>query len=490
MKLIQQDNKDKRELFETIFETEWVSQCKTRCDEDLKTWDSDLLKLGWNINKSSTEIEHLTDKLSTVKLVISNFEGHRTAKRVNKEVEQKQYTTKLAELETELVTYQDQFTNIKYDAAAHDALNEQFEALDKQFNESRLTEVTYSGKLTSAQNLIESKKAEYLRVSTEHLKLVDKHIKGNCPYCEQELKTGNKLEVNHNKDIASAFEKVGIVSMAVKEAEKALKALQKLKAPVTPESITKEKEAIEEQLIAMDELFTTHQDTAESIKNINNELIQAKKDLLRANNELIVIAAEKPPVVDIKNIELNILQEQDKLKGLEDEKPKIEKKIEIAKWWSSKGFSSGGIKAYIFTAMLTQLNQNVKKYGDRLGASLEFSIDLTKASKPFTTVCSLGDKLNKDYKDFSGGEKQKLDIALIFAMHDLISMNTDMNILIMDECFEGLSEDGETAVFDLIRSKAEEGKSIYIITHSAVLDSLYANTIQFENKQGNTLILN
>ena len=46
-----------------------------------------------------------------------------------------------------------------------------------------------------------------------------------------------------------------------------------------------------------------------------------------------------------------------------------------------------------------------------------------------------------------------------------------------DEVFEGLDESGEAAVFDLVRTKAEEGKSIYIITHSPHIDSLYSSTM-------------
>jgi ABC-type Mn2+/Zn2+ transport system ATPase subunit len=60
----------------------------------------------------------------------------------------------------------------------------------------------------------------------------------------------------------------------------------------------------------------------------------------------------------------------------------------------------------------------------------------------------------------------------------------------MDEVFEGLDEDGENAVFDLIRMKADEGKSVYVISHSALLDSLYANTVHFGNENNTTLILN
>ena len=75
-------------------------------------------------------------------------------------------------------------------------------------------------------------------------------------------------------------------------------------------------------------------------------------------------------------------------------------------------------------------------------------------------------------------------------MYDLISMNAETNILIMDEVFEGLDEEGEAGVMDLIRGKADEGKSVYVITHSAVLDGLYANIITLGYENGNTYLIN
>jgi len=197
---------------------------------------------------------------------------------------------------------------------------------------------------------------------------------------------------------------------------------------------------------------------------------------------------EEPPqlrIVEMKEEEQVLSKDIEGLTLLMSEK---ESQVEIAKWWSSKALGASGIKAYIFKAMLSQLNHNIKKYGDRLGVSMEFSIDLSKASKPFTTTCSLGDKINKDYKEFSGGQKQRLDIVLIFAMYDLIASNFICNVLLMDEIFEGLDEEGEAVVFDLIRTKMEDGKAVFIIDHSVTIDSLYSTKIEFECVGGITKI--
>jgi DNA repair exonuclease SbcCD ATPase subunit len=489
-KLVSQSGSDKRELFETLFETEWVGRAKIKCDADITTWTQEMSMLNTNVQLTQNKIESLQDKVVSTKLLINGFEVGRATRLVEKKAQLSAYQVKLTGFNAELVGYQEAQDLIKYDAAAHTKIEEEFNNLEKQFNEANLAQVTHNSKLTTAQNLVTTKKSDVTRLQAELDKLKAKHIEGNCPYCEQELREGNKLEINHTVEILSATGKVQNAEVLLKEAEKALKALQRIKAPATPESITKEKEVVEEQLTAMDALLADYNAQVENIKGAETDKTQAEKDITRVTKEIEDIKAEKPPVVDIKNIELFILQEQDKLKTTQQEKLETEHKLEIAEWWSKKALSSSGLKAYIFTAMLTQLNQNVKKYGDRLGASLEFSIDLTKASKPFITKCSLGDAIDEDYKDFSGGEKDRLDICLMFGLYDVISMNSNMNLLIMDEPFSGLDEEGETIVFDLVREKTESGKSVYVITHSPTLDSLYANKIEFTKINGNTVIIN
>ena len=119
----------------------------------------------------------------------------------------------------------------------------------------------------------------------------------------------------------------------------------------------------------------------------------------------------------------------------------IEDDLEKVTWWLTKGFGSGGIKAFVFNAMLSKLNAYVEKYASRLGVYVKFSVNLTKASKPFTTTC-YKDGNEIDYKELSGGEKQRIDVALAFAMHDLIGHTAKTNLLIMDEFMENLDASG------------------------------------------------
>lgn len=73
----------------------------------------------------------------------------------------------------------------------------------------------------------------------------------------------------------------------------------------------------------------------------------------------------------------------------------------------------------------------------------------------------------KDYSVLSGGEKQKLDIIIQFALRDMLCTFLDFssNILVLDEITDSLDSIGVNAIFNLINSKLSDVEVVYIISH-------------------------
>lgn len=246
------------------------------------------------------------------------------------------------------------------------------------------------------------------------------------------------------------------------------------------------------------------QDAYEEQMEKNRELIGKRQNLeikladtvsnMEKTREAITKLEESLKVTKLPELQKELDEKAEKMESftgelstIQAEIVSIQEELDVINFWVKDVFASNGLKAYIFKAMLDKLNQHTAKYGAKLGCSMRFSLDLSKTSAPFSTICTLGNKVNKDYKEFSGGEKQRLDIVLMFAMHDLLSSATDINVLIMDEVFEGLDEQGESDVFELISEKAQ-GRSVFVISHSQVLDTLHSNTIQIDNVNGKTIL--
>lgn len=76
---------------------------------------------------------------------------------------------------------------------------------------------------------------------------------------------------------------------------------------------------------------------------------------------------------------------------------------------------------------------------------------------------------NKMFESLSGGEKQKVDLIIQFAIRDMMSQYLDFssNILILDEITDNLDAVGCNNVLNLISTKLNDIESIFIISHHA-----------------------
>lgn len=75
----------------------------------------------------------------------------------------------------------------------------------------------------------------------------------------------------------------------------------------------------------------------------------------------------------------------------------------------------------------------------------------------------------KAFENLSGGEKQRIDLILQFAIRDMMRkyLNFSSNILVLDEIFDQLDVIGCESILSLIASKLLDVESIFIISHRA-----------------------
>lgn len=507
VRLVTQDNKDKRALLEQLFDVEWVNIAKARADEDIITKKNEYQEILNEQSKISYQILMLDNDMLKDKQVADNWkvkhEGDITL--INSSI--KKYENSILNEQNKIKLLNE---GVEYDKAKHIKVEEKWGNLSDKVDASKIRGEEIKKQLTAAQadhrlhsSELSGKTRDKLRIEKQiednKKALTTLKDKGICPTCHHELLSDEIKSISAGYSIEDLNNQISVIDKEITEINKLV-----LKSIDSETKFEKEYKiwsdghsilvnnynSVTQELDSLNEIAEKVSEKANRLAEIDDSIKADKVRIEELILRLKVLEAEKPPVVDFSKTEESIRAKNKELASLADMLVKKEDEIKVVKWWSEKGFGSSGIKAFIFNAMLSQLNEGTRKYGKRLGVSLEFAIDLTKASKPFTTICSLGDKLNKDYKEFSGGEKQRLDIVLIFAMYDLVSINTNFNVLIMDEVSEGLDEKGENDVFDLIRMKANEGKSVYIITHSSVVDRMHANTIQIEEQDLTTKIVN
>lgn len=84
------------------------------------------------------------------------------------------------------------------------------------------------------------------------------------------------------------------------------------------------------------------------------------------------------------------------------------------------------------------------------------------------------------YNLLSGGEKTKVDLVSMLTLNRIASRqfnvtNGIFGILIFDEVFSSLDEDGSDMVLSVLNKF--KSRSVYVVSHNAVLKSMFMNTL-------------
>ena len=85
------------------------------------------------------------------------------------------------------------------------------------------------------------------------------------------------------------------------------------------------------------------------------------------------------------------------------------------------------------------------------------------------------------YASFSEGEKQKIDLALLFTWRAVAKLRNSVstNLLILDEVFDSsLDSSGTDQLMAIIQSLAAEN-SMFVISHKEQMNDKFSNIIRF-----------
>jgi DNA repair exonuclease SbcCD ATPase subunit len=139
-----------------------------------------------------------------------------------------------------------------------------------------------------------------------------------------------------------------------------------------------------------------------------------------------------------------------------------------------------GIKTKVIRQYLDTINKLVNKYLAAMDFFVSFTLD-----EEFKEVIKSEFRDEFSYENFSEGEKQKIDLSLMFTWRTIAktknSMNT--NLLILDEVFDSsLDVDGTDFVMNLLNELA--GTNVWVISHKGQgIDDKFTKVIKFEKKQ-------
>ena len=138
-------------------------------------------------------------------------------------------------------------------------------------------------------------------------------------------------------------------------------------------------------------------------------------------------------------------------------------------------------RTYLLKNSLKYLNRVLNEYSNQLfsneGDIISISEDDTKLD------IKLG---SANYESLSGGEKTRVNIALLLAQKSLAGMigNMNCNMIILDEILGYCDSKAETKVIDLINKELETLESIYMVSHKEIPIGYDTQIIVVKDKAG------
>ncbi len=342
--------------------------------------------------------------------------------------------------------------------------------IDNERETIKSTQGEYDGLLKTAnktkKRLDAKKDADELKIAQDELQ----HVHDNpdlCPICSNNIESDDlKTWINAKMELINKIEETIISTNKQKDDNN--------------ENIinwTTKKDELKESIKELNKKYKKQEKIADKIKKEygNMEIPETMdEDELNKLDEKIKELEQK--IRDKENKEfldkkyLNSLMQQAKdyaneKKNHGTDLKKLKHKFMIMKWWEdSLSSKKNSMKSWCINNVIGYFNSKIKYYIDRF---FEGSVQLELDNDLNELISTNGNE--RSYDQFSGGEKRRLNLAILFALNDLVKSNisSKMNVMFLDEILSNYLDDkGISSVLEILQDMRDnDNSSVYVIDH-------------------------
>ena len=420
-----------------------------------------LLKVRSDYNENKKGFEILTNKFTEKQKTISFFEEQKIKNEEIKKQKIEILQNKIKENEEKLKNNQNQ-TLLDTKTKIEDSLNKTEEAIKK------IEEKT----IKVSDSLLEfTKKEAKLHTEIENIQKQINSFKnktGICPTCKKKLSDEDDSSIEEH------------INQLLKEKEEKNKEFSFISNE--RHQTSKDKNVFLNKKQELNNLYKTLNQKISKVDNLIKENSTIIDKNLELKESIDVLLEEKDHTDD------KIKQLIEEITILEEQLDKDQKNIKILE--NSKIIlSEEGVKTYIIKKLLVLLNNKLNFYLKKLEAPCTCTFDELFEE----TIINESNK-ECSYFNFSGGERKRIDLAIIFTFQDILKSQAGIHysLNMYDELFDSaLDEVGSSKAIDILKENSEKNnQSIYIISHnSSVSKNNIDNIIQIEKINGKTKIV-
>ena len=412
-----------------------VNTRKAQLASELRTCEDNLLAENTKIKINEEAFQKISDKLVSLK-------------------NSGDYDDRIRELHEELKSYESQLNELDNQINSIDInslLNEKSTLFEAEQSMIANIKEQQSPEIDSLYKLKNEVLVKKLSIEKEINRI--KNITDICPTCGQKINGFEKPDTTQlENELTNVINTYNSYDSQYNEKVKQLsESLSKIE-----ETHKKQYEDINDKIQANNSLLNDLKvkfNSTKIIKNDNekelNKLIQDKENLQsnieQCNSEL-------------KELENSLDTSRIKLAEYTVQKEDIDKRLTVVNKFNS--ILSRDFRGYLLNEIISYIDNKCKQYcKDIFNTDLiEFKLDGNNIEIAYC---------EKSYEALSGGERQKIDLIVQFAIRDMLCKNNNFscNIIVLDEIFDNLDSVGSQKVIDLITNKLYDINNIFIISH-------------------------
>lgn len=451
----------RKEVLEKLFKADFmIEDMKSRIKSRLEEINNELRNTEDKILVINTKVDNYKETIENDAKFIAEISLKGDKESVEKDI--KDIYIKIETLKTQANN------SFEYINLQRDIFNKNNELIIKYQNEvdnkCKEVEDKYSEQLRDINDRINEANLQKVRLEVEIDRI--KNIKDICPTCGQKLQNVEKPdtksmeeELNQHEKCLYVFneDKQNIENKILEEVTSIREAYIKIVNDAT--------NIVDKGRIEIDEADKKLQEYRKYIEDLNLEL--KEKEILKNNIEF-----------EIKNKEENIANNNKLIEACNKEKENLEviHKDYLSRYSSVNSFNTivnRDFRGYLIKDIVDLIEIIAKSYCKQVFGSdlIQFTIDGNNLYIAYN---------NKEYEALSGGERQKVDIIIQFAIRDALCKNSafSSNILILDEIFDNLDNIGCQNIIDMITKRLTDIEDIFIVSHhSDELNIPYDNRI-------------
>lgn len=419
---------DRREIIEDLLDIQIFSTMNGVLKEKMSS-------LKENMTKGKYDVELIEEKIA---MQLSNIEEHK-----------KHNDDEIAKKTEEVDTSKKQLKNILKQV---ELINKHIDVLNNKLGDNKEKLEKKSKGLFQLQGKVETN----IKKNQKDIEFYEHN--DSCPTCKQSIESNFKQQQVDERKAKVVTQQTGL------------------------SEITAELKNVQSEMVKVSELVNHINEHHNEITKHNATMVAISRYIKKLQSEISELSVKYDDAEDgnekLRDLKTDLVMQTEALQEGAEEKQYLEYAATLLK--------DTGIKTKIIKQYLPIMNKLINKYLSAMDFFANFNLD-----ENFEETIKSRHRDEFSYSSFSEGEKQKIDLALLFTWRQVAKMknSTHTNLLILDEVFDSSLDGASVELLMGLLSDLSQDTNVFVISHkSDQLFDKFRSVIKFTKKNNFSVI--